>query len=80
MIPAQIPISPFLYTDLGRAYTDVEEKVVEARLEEHLGRPGALTVEVAATRWCWCLPMSAWDLMTQSPFLPLQATLMFPVV
>ncbi len=43
MIPAQIPISPFQYTDLGRADREVEEEAAEAMLQNHLGRPFALT-------------------------------------
>ena len=43
MMPVHMPISPFLCTDLDRAFADIDEKVAESRLEEHLGRPGTLT-------------------------------------
>ncbi len=43
MIPAQIPISPFQYNHLGRADREVEEEATEAMLQDHLGRPFALT-------------------------------------
>jgi len=43
MIPAHIRISPFLHTDLDRAYEDVDETVAERLLEKHFGRPGTLT-------------------------------------
>jgi hypothetical protein len=43
VIPAHIRISPFLHTDLDLVCNDVDERVAESRLEEHLGRPGTLT-------------------------------------
>ncbi len=43
MIPPYIRISPFMHTDLDRACKDVDDKVAERQLEEHLGRPVAIT-------------------------------------
>jgi hypothetical protein len=43
MIQPHIQISPFVYTDLDRAFEDVDERVAEHQLREHLGRPYLLT-------------------------------------
>lgn len=43
MIRPHIQISPFIYTDLDRAAEDVEEADAERRLQQHLGRPCAIT-------------------------------------
>ncbi len=43
MIPPQIRISPFLYTDLDRLNENVDEKIAERRLLEHFGRAYSLT-------------------------------------
>lgn len=43
MIEPHIRISPFIYTDLDRANEEVDERVAEHRLQEHLGRPCTLT-------------------------------------
>jgi hypothetical protein len=43
MIPPNIRISPFTYPDLDLQCQDVDEKDAGQRLQEHLGRPYALT-------------------------------------
>lgn len=43
MIQAQIHISPFTYLDLDRALDEVNEADAERALQNHLGRPYALT-------------------------------------
>lgn len=43
MIETHIRISPFVYTDLDRENETVDENVAKRRLQEHLGRPFALT-------------------------------------